>query len=130
MTSQIDTVPILDAATATGIGKAFNPGGLRHIIFELFASAGLTSATVKFQVSHQERMPNFAAAASPTNRWSYVAVTNLENQSKIDGNAGQAVTASMIRAYEAELNGARWVNAEITAIVGGNITVLATALQN
>ena len=118
---------LLDAKGATGIGKALFADDFKNIIFSFATDGGGDAAlTVKFQASVSDVMPDFAAAQSVTNEWDYIEVVDLEDGTAIDGDTGVAVaTADDYRMFEANINGARWVCARVTARSAGEVTVRA-----
>ena len=114
---------ILDGAVATGIGTALLVEDYDHLMFTLDTTAS-ASGTVKFQVSMQTAMPNFVAAQSPTNQWDYVEIVDLEDGGIIDGDTGIVLSGTDDnRHFEANISGAYWANARITAWVAGAWTV-------
>lgn len=122
-----DPIKILNGAVATGIGTPILVSDF-HDVFLALNTTGTTTATVKFQVSYQKNMPDFGAAQSPTNQWDYVEVVDLEDGSAIDGDTGVALAgADDNRLFEANVNGAMWICAVVTAWTQGNIYLSATA---
>ena len=120
---------VLNGATAVK-GAASNGNGLpmevqdfQHIVVA-FDTTNTTTATVKFQASLAEAVPDFTASASPTNQWAYVQAIDLADQSVINGATGVAVTGTdMDRMFEINTNGVKWINAIVTAYTQGTIYV-------
>lgn len=121
-----DPRTILSAKAATGIGTPMHVSDFDHVMLSL-NTTGNATATVKFQVSYQKEMPNFAAAQSPTNQWDYVRVMDLEDGSAIDGDTGIALVADDNRIFEADVNGANWICGVVTAYTQGQIYLTGTA---
>lgn len=89
-----------------------------HIVFH-FRSAASVTAQVKIRASIQPDC-NLAAAASATNRWVYIATTDLSAPTSIvDGNTGYSVTAAVLdKMVEVESNIVYKVAAEIVSTNG------------
>lgn len=114
---------ILDAAAATGTGTALLVEDYDHIVLTL-DTASSASGTVKFQISMQDDFPDFSAAQSVTNQWDYVEIVDLEDGTIIDGDTGVALAGTDDhRHFEANISGARWICATITAYAAGAWTV-------
>jgi hypothetical protein len=114
---------IMLAKAALGIGSAKLVEDFKTVIMQL---SGITTptATIKFQVSYADEMPDFNAAQSVSNPWDYIEVVDLQDGTVIDGDTGVAFTGSAdFRQFELNTNGARWVNAVITAYTAGAYTV-------
>lgn len=85
---------------------------------------GDCAVTIKAAISHQEEAPDFAKAQSATNRYDYVDIIDLEDNSSIDGDTGIAVPgADDHRHFEVNVNGARWFTVIPTEGTEGEITV-------
>ena len=116
---------ILDAKAAAGVGNSINIGRYTNKQLTFDTDGGGTAAlTVKFQTSHQEDAPDFAAAQSVTNQWDYCAVRDRQDNSVIAGDTGIAVSsADDHRQVNLEDNGAEWVNAIVSGYSAGSVTV-------
>lgn len=125
-----DPRKILNAAGANGIGTPMHVSDFKNVVLGL-NTTGTTTATIKFQVSYQKDMPNFAASQSPANQWDYVKVVDLEDASAIDGDTGVAlVGADDNRYFEAEVNGANWICAIISGWSQGAVSLTGTAKKD
>lgn len=125
------TQTIMSAKTTTG-QSAVTPlvENFKTVVFSV-TGAGSPTATIKFFTSDNELPPDSTAAQSATNAWDYVQVIDLQSGSGIAGDTGIAFTGSDdTRRFELNLNGARWCGAVITAISGGNVTILMRAFAN
>jgi hypothetical protein len=126
---------ILNGATAVK-GAASNGNGLpmdvedfQHVVIAL-DTTGSTTATVKIQASISQAVPDFTAAASPTNQWAYVQAIDLADQSVINGAVGIGLTGTdMDRMVEVNTNGVKWVNVIVTAYTQGTIYASAKAFN-
>ncbi len=121
---------ILYAKAATGIGAPQFVQDQHDIVVSL-DTTGSTNATIKFQGSLQETMPDFNASQSPTNQWAYIQMVDLNDGSAINGSTGIALSGTDAnRMLEANTNGLRWFNAVVTAYVAGAITVKSKPFYN
>ena len=93
-------------------------------------SVGATTATIKIQVSDQELAPDFGAAASPTNDWSYASTQNIDTTLAVNGSTGYALGADhILHVTLNDAGGHKWIGAIISGWQAGAITVLATPYQ-
>lgn len=116
---------IMSAKATTGIGSPILVEDFQHIFIEL-SSQSSGNFTVKFQISNADTMPDFSSAQSATNPWDYVQVKDLEDNAAIDGDTGVAFAGTDdVRQLEANINGAKWFCARITAISAGSVNVKA-----
>src|ERR1043166_9724346 len=112
---------IMDAKAATGIGNNFYVKDFRHIVVTI-NSAGSANLTVKAVGAISETVPNFAAAQSPTNRYDFINMRDYEDNSKVDGDDGLALSGTDDqRMFEFNTNGLTWINFIITARAAGNV---------
>ncbi len=90
----------------------------RHIVFH-FRSTSTVTAQVKIRASIHKDC-DLKAAASATNRWVYVATTDLEAAgSPVAGNTGYSVTTALLdKMVEVESNALYKVAAEIVSTNG------------
>ena len=120
----------MSAKAATGIGDSAFFEDFDHVVLSV-DTADSASMTIKFQISMAEDEPDFTAAQSSTNRWAYVEVVNYEDSADVlDGDTGLVLTGTDVnRQYEVNVNGARWVNARITARAAGSATIKARGFK-
>jgi len=83
----IDETAVLNAVSATGASNAYPIADFQHIMITL-STDNSANATIKFVGSFQDTQPDFSAAASDTNRWTYVQVKDYQDNSSINGNTG------------------------------------------
>lgn len=109
---------IFDAQASTAVSPEVLPADFRHIVFH-FRSAASVTAQVKIRASIQTDC-DLSAAASATNRWVYIATTDLEAAgSAVAGNTGYSVTGAVLdKMIEVESNAIYKVAAEIVSTNG------------
>jgi len=121
---------ILSAKATTGIGTSWYCEDWMHAMLQ-FGSAGSGNFTVKFQISMSDDCPDFSAAQSVSNHWDYCQVVDLQSGSTINGDTGIALSGTDdFRNLELNLNGAKWINAVITAHSAGSATLKAKGFNN
>lgn len=114
-------MPILAGVQANGVGVALFIGDAEHVLLSL-SSQGNAAGTVKFMISNQKQKPDFASAQSPSNRWDYARVVDLEDGASIDGDTGFAFAgADDNRNLEVDINGAQWFCAIVSGYSAGSI---------
>lgn len=125
-----DPIAIFVAKGANGIGTPILVTDAKDVILAL-NTTGTTTALIKFQISYQKEMPNFAAAQSPTNQWDYVRVVDLEDGAAIAGDTGVTLTAADDnRNFEVDVNAAVWICAIISGWTQGAISLDARPINN
>ena len=125
------TIPlkkILDAKAATGYGTPEMVENYDHVALVL-AGSGTAGGTIKVQASLQEAKPDFTAAASPTNLWTYIQVKNLITNSAVDGDTGVVFSGDGIVHAEVNTNGIRWVNVQVSAYSAGAFSAWVKPFQ-
>ena len=117
----------MNAQAATGVSSYELVENYKTVNLTV-SGATLPTGTIKFAVSDSETAPNFAAAATPTNPWVYAAVVDVQSGSVIAGNTGIGFTGTAgTNMYTVNVDGMRWVSAEVTAYTAGNYTILMRA---
>lgn len=130
MQQRIEPVKLFTNQSTIGDTTAYLVQDRKHVFFQI-ATAGSANFTIKFKISNQLEQPNFAAAASKTNAWSYVQVKNLITNSAVDGATWVSFSGTDgVINVEVNTNGQRWVWAEITAISAGNTDLVLSAKNN
>lgn len=120
----------MSAKGTTGIGNTIFCEDFRNAVIS-FNTASSANCTVKFAGSIAETAPNFAAAQSVSNSYDYVQVKDLEDASAIDGDTGITLTGTDDhRLVEINTNGLRYINAVITAISAGTVTIKVRLYNN
>lgn len=120
---------LFNAQATAGVSPEVLSADFRHIVLHFRSSAAVT-ATVKIRGSIQADC-NLSAAASSTNRWVYLASTDLEAAgSAVAGNTGfTATVASLDKMVELETNAVYKIAAEIVS-TNGAITCEAYMRDN
>lgn len=117
-----DEQTFMDAKATSGKGKAFYCKDYQNLVLTI-NTALLTDGTVKIQKAISQAEPNWAAAASPTNRWSYVQVADENTGSTINGDTGVTPAGKIDKSYNVETNGATWINVITSGQTAGTYTV-------
>lgn len=118
-------MPMLTAKDATGSGNAILVEDFIHIILAIH-TASSANLTVKVQGSTQDEQPTWGSAQSPTNKWDYIQLKDLEDAAAIDGDTGFAVAGTDDnRLFEVNVNGLKWLNLIVTARAAGSVTATA-----
>lgn len=123
---------VLEAATATGLGKMINVADFRHVQVVVAADGG-ASGTVKFPASFVEEWEDvdMSAAALPGNEWDFVAAYNLNDPSSIlTGDTGLVVAADGVEQLIINTDGINFLSANITDYTSGNFTVTIIGYTN
>ena len=124
------TQTIMSAKTTTGQSVTPLVENFKTVVFTV-TGADSPTATIKFFTSDNELPPDSTSAQSATNAWDYVQAIDLQNGASVAGDTGVAFSGTGdTRRFELNLNGARWCGAVITAISGGNVTILMRAFAN
>jgi len=109
---------LFNAQATTGVSPEVLCADFTDLVLHFRSSASVT-ATVKIRASIQADC-NLASAASATNRWVYIAATDLEAAgSAVAGNTGFSSTAAVLdKLVEVESNAIYKIAAEIVATDG------------
>lgn len=83
---QLYTIPVTSANGLVG-GITLPAKGFRNVGFQFYAPA-LSDFVVKFAISMQEAKPDFTAASSATNLWTYAQEVNLATGNFVAGATG------------------------------------------
>ena len=87
-------------------------------------SSNSANLTLQVLASDQEDV-DFTKAASSTNRWAYIEIIDLANETKLVGATGLVLTGTdCARNFEINVNYKVWVTAQITAYTAGKISVI------
>lgn len=109
------------------------------MVLEVTASAN-TTLTIKVVGSNYsaedatsltEEYPNFGAADSQTNPWSYISIIDLDSRTAIPGSTGTTYTAQAgTRKFNIETNQVRWIGLEISGYSAGSVRALLSMVDN
>jgi len=128
-------VDITDTGTGThtftmhDIGRNINVEDFRHCIA---AVHGANSANIDIgfvgsigKSATDDGCPDFSAAASDTNSWTYIEAINLLDGVGDDGAANQLsqTGTSQHMMYEININGLKWLNIIMSGWSAGDVTV-------
>ena len=102
----------------------------QNIVLEVTATAA-TTLTIKVVGSNYspednatltEEYPDFGAADSITNPWSYISMIDLDTRTAIPGSTGYTFTAAAgTRKFNIETNQVRWIGLEISSRSAGGV---------
>jgi len=121
---------ILDAEDSAAWGSVIDVKDFNHLVLQ-FSTASSANGTVKFAGAASDSAPTFSAAKSPSNIWDYVAVLDLEDSSKIDGDTGISVAGTDdTRLLMVNVDGLSYLSAQVSAHVAGAFTVKVTAFDD
>ena len=120
-------VDITDTGTGTHTyqlyGKIMNVSDFQNVIISI-DTINSANFTVKFQGSIAEIAPDFLKTQATTNSWDYIEIIDLQNGSAIDGDTGIAPAGSDDhRIFEFNINGLKWVTANLTSWTAGNLQI-------
>lgn len=114
---------IMSAKTTTGIGNNIYFQDYRHAVISVH-TASSANCTLKFVGSISESAPDFSASQSVSNNYDFIEVKDLQDGSAIDGDVGIVLAGTDDhRLFEFNINGLQWLNARLTAISAGAVTV-------
>ena len=121
-------VDITDTGTGTHTyhlkGRKIYAGDWSNIELNI-ATANSANMTVKVQTSDQDDV-DFNAAQSSTNRWDYMQLKLLTDNTTYNGVTGIVASGSDIyKQYEVNMNGKKWLTAIITSYTAGNLNLTA-----
>ncbi len=126
----IDSVVILDAITVPTLSEAKLIEDFRHGVVDII-SIGATG-TVKVKVSNSRVMPDFSAASTVTNHWSYVDLKGRDDGgATVVGTVGVATTLeTSVSSFAINTDAVRWVAVDAEALSAGSISVLISGATN
>lgn len=87
---------------------------------------------IKFVCSMQEAKPDFTAASSATNLWTYAQEVNLNDGSSVTGSTGITISGETSIAGEINENnsGIMWIGAIVSSYSAGSATGVYTLSNN
>lgn len=124
MRSLLGNNTLLNAQGAVGgDSAAIFVGDYKTVTLEV-ATVNSANLVCMIKVSNQATKPDFTAAATPTNRWSYAQIKNYNDESGVNGTVGISPTGTDInQLYELNTNFVRWIGAKVTTWVAGQISI-------
>ena len=113
----------INAKATTGFGNAILVKGFATATYS-FGTASSADMTVKIQGATGDTAPDFTAAASATNRWSYIDFGILNNAGLItDGDTGIIWTGTDYEtSASVNYDNLDWLCLQITARAAGTLT--------
>ncbi len=118
---------ILDAKAANGVGVPMQVDTFLNLLLDIYFSGA--TLTLKIQGSSQEDCPDFGSAVSSTNRWIYLTILDLSDQSgSITSKVASSLTSAMLANIQAL--GLKWINAEVSEYSAGSVTVRLRPFTN
>ena len=117
----------LTAVAANGVGTSMPVTDFQNIVFWI-ATASSGNLTVKCQASIAETEPTWGSAQSTTNKWNYVALSDME-----DGTLDTSFVVTGTddyKLYQLYATGVRWVNFEVSGYAAGSVSAEAWAISN
>ena len=128
------THTFFSAKAANGIGNPFFVRDFKNLVIDLITAsfAGGSAVTIKLQGAIGDSCPDFSAAASVSNPWSYIQGIDLDDGLAKDGSTGVTIAgADGFKKMEYNINGLDWVSIELSAYTApGSVTAKATAYDN
>lgn len=126
-------VDITDTGTGTHTyhlkGRPVLIKDFRHVELDL-GTSGSANFTLKIQSSEQDDV-DFNAAQSPTNRWDYVDLKDLNGASTITGDTGLAPAgADDHRHFEVNTNGGAKLCAQLTSWTAGKLNLVCSCYND
>jgi len=103
----------LTAKTTTGLFSSLFCQDFRNAVYQINSIAA-SDQVIKFVISNQQTQPDFTAASSATNLWSYAQAIDLNDGSAITGSTGYTFSGVSNKAFEVNTNAQTWVGVLIT----------------
>ena len=119
------------AATSTVANtSALNVADYQHVGFTVILDA--TTGTLKFACSMSDEAPNFFSAQGDSAPWDYVDVTDLQDNSSIDGDVGLVmVNSTTLRQFKlTNTNVFRYCTANLSPWTAGTTSVRMLGSNN
>lgn len=128
------THTFFSAKATDGVGLALFVRDFKNVVLDLItaAFAGGSAVTLKLQGAIGDSCPDFSAAASVSNPWSFIQGIDLNDGLAKDGSTGFTIAgADDFKKVEFNVNGLDWVNVQVSGYAApGNVTAKATAFDN
>lgn len=121
---------IFNAAAAASTGLIMSVADFQKVVMKL-GTASSANFTLKFQGSASDSAPDFSAAATVSNHWTYLAFVDYISGTVTAGGTG--ITSAGTDVFVTALintSGLKWVTATITARSAGTITLTCVPFDN
>lgn len=123
-----DQAIFLNAASTNTNSVAQNFVSFRDVEIQI-ATTGF-SGVIKVVGSNADVAPDFSAAASAANPWSYVQTVDQIDGSSIAGGTGISYTTdTTVRNIETNTNAFKWIGVITSNVTAGTITVKAKGVS-
>jgi len=119
----------LTAKTTTGLFSSLFCQDFRNAVYQINSIAA-SDQVIKFVISNQQTQPDFTAASSATNLWSYAQAIDLNDGSAITGSTGYTFSGVSNKAFEVNTNAQTWVGVLITTGTAWAIAWVANLTDN
>ena len=120
---------VFSAQGGDGAGTAMNVDAFDELIVQI-GTVDNADATMKHYGSVSATEPTWGSAASDTNMYTGVRLINLNDNSSVIGETGEAFGGvDVVKHYKINVSGMRWYNAIISSFVAGKMTVNVKAYK-
>jgi hypothetical protein len=129
MMRRIQSQKVFSGISAAATSVPFSVEDFRHLVVH-FLLVGATS-TFKVKVSNATTV-DFTAASTVDNPWYYVDLKGIgDGASTVTGSTGfSTTTESSHKAYAINVDMAKWVGVEVSALSAGTASVILSAATN
>ena len=117
------------AQAANGFGDPMNVQPFKNINIALHGS-GTAAFTVKVMGSDQKAVPDWTAAASATNDWSYIGTWDLDPVTIIAGSTGYVFAGDATARLLVNTDTLTHINVEVSGYSAGALTATVSASTN
>lgn len=121
---------VLNAITVATLSTSKLVEDLRHLVLDVI-STGATG-TIKVKVSNQNDEPDFSAASTPTNHWTYTdLISRNGGGGTITGTTGIVLsTTTANNSYAINTDAVRWVAVDAESLSAGSLSALISGATN
>ncbi len=125
---QNKSVTILDNVTANSVSSEFNVKSFRNLVIEM-GTANSAALTVK--VRGTVSGADLSAAATQTNRWSYIQTVDRDSGTAAAGSTGISWSGTdSVKAMAINIDKADTIAVEVSGYTAGNISGTLRAVDN
>jgi hypothetical protein len=118
------------SGTESGRVARINQGELTKIIS--IAASGMGAGytiVLKVQGSTSDTQPDFDSAVSSTNKWNYLAYTDIDTNTITAGATGITITnAAVVKTIKVNTEGFQWITMDVTSISDPENTLVHVTL--
>lgn len=121
-----------DTFTMHDIGRSCNVANVANILLAV-DTAGTSTFTIKIQGSISKECPDFSAAQSASNQWTYLELIETGDGDPIKGITTGIALSGTDKHLLLQVNvpkGLKWINAIFTAYTQGTATIVASLADN